>query len=412
MLSPIRAVAVRQLSTMRSRRALDEAFAMRMNQLAAMLGEQLRVPENTAAAVQRLHVRYADFCSALGWALKRPAERIPAIIEIPTAMMAIWAEGGRFTEGLQWMERLEHVASRLQPAIRGRLFYLGLCVAHAASDYYRMLENGPLAISAFTIAGNRLGLARAYNALAAASLNTGRRDDAVTYVETALRIYEQLEHRRGIATALINQGTIFFDGVGDVARAYETFRKAVALFEPAALDPLAGTALGNLAEVEYVMSEYDAAAEHIGRAIEHFEASSNQPMIAWQYQTLARCAISRGDLALAVEHLLVACGLLRRSPQPLYLARTAEITARVLVFGGDPERAAPILAAARRFRAERALLPLGTYAKEVVDDEVAVKEALGPRQAELARLAAGWDLGRLNDIITEHLGAAPAVATG
>jgi predicted ATPase len=413
MLLPIRAVAVRHLATMRTRRALDEAFAVRMNHVAMMLREQVRIPDQTAAAVQRLHARYADFCSALAWALKRPPERLPLVSEIPTAMMAIWVEGGRFTEGLRWMERLELVASRVEPAMRGRIFYLGLCVAHAASEYHRMVENGPVTISAFTIAGDRLGLARAYNALAAASLNTGRLEEATTYVETALRFYQQLGHQRGVATALINQGGIFFDGLGDLTRAQETFRKAVAVFENGPPDALAGTAIGNLAEVEYAMGDFDAAADLSRVAMEHFEASSSPAMIAWQHQTLARCAIARGYLHIAREELLVACDLLRHSPQPLYLARGAESAARLLVASGDSNGAALLLASARRFRAERGLLPLGTLAREVAADETAVRASLGPQGWDRAlKTTATWDLARLTDIVSEYLSAQPPVATG
>ncbi|HEY5339791.1 MAG TPA: AAA family ATPase, partial [Candidatus Aquilonibacter sp.] len=259
MLLPIRAVATRMLVAMRNRRALDGAFARRMNQLAIELRAQMYRDEQAGVAVKRLHMRYGDFCTALGWALKRPQERIEQVSDIPTAMMTIWADGGRFAEGLRWTERLESVAQRMNPETRGRLYYLGLCVAHAASEYHRMVENGPLTISAFTIAGDRLGLARAYNALAAASLNTGRLDDATTYVETALRFYEQLAHGRGIATALINQGSIFFEGHGDLTRAHETFRKAISLVDDGGLDVLCGTAVGDLAEVEYAMAEYDGA---------------------------------------------------------------------------------------------------------------------------------------------------------
>ena len=413
MLLPIRAVAVRALASMRNRRALDQAFAVRMNVVAQMLREQLGQEDRAAAAVQRLHLRYADFCSALGWALKRPAERFGLVQTIPTAMMAIWAEGGRFGEGLRWTERLEAVAGRLEPPMRGRIYYLGLCVAHAASEYHRMVENGPLTISAFTIAGDRLGLARAYNALAAASLNTGRLEDATTYVETALRFYEQIGHQRGIATALINQGNVFFDGLCDLGRAHETFRRAVAMLEAGPLDPLAGTAVGNLAEVEFAMAEYDASEEHAKRAIEHFEASSSPAMIAWQYETLARAAIPRGYHHAASEQLLIACDLLRRAPQPLYLARCADVAAHLLVAAGEMERAAPILAAVRRFRAERALLSLGLFAREVQADEAAVIAALGaPGWDRALRAAATMDPARLTDIVIEQLTGERPVATG
>ena len=407
MLLPIRAVAARMLSTMRSRRALDERFAARMNALARELRAELNIPKHTPRAISNIHARYADFCTALAWALKRPQERMSAIADIPTAAMLIWAESGRYAEGLRWMERLEGAAVKLDPETRGRIYFLGLVVAHAAGEYHRIVENGPLTISAFTIAGDRLGLARAYNALAAASLNTGRFEDATMYVETALRFYEQLGHERGIASALVNRGSIFFDGQGDPGRARETFSRAATLLENGTPSVLSGTAIGDLAEVDYALGDYDSCRRNAARAIDHFEASSSPPMIAWQYETLARCECACGNAKVATDHLLVASDLLRRTPQPLYVARLGEVAARVLLARGKPERAAQLLAAARRYRAERAIVPLGLFAAEVRADEAAARQALGSAAYDFAaKSVTNWDLSRLAEAAGDLLAAA------
>lgn len=406
MLLPIRAVAARMLSTVRNRRAYDDAFALRMNAVASQLWAQIRSGEGAARAIARLHVRYADMCATLAWALKRPQERLASIDDVLSVAMTIWAEGGRFTEGLRWTERFESVAQRLGPQLRGRIYFLGLCVMHAAAEYHKMVETGPLTISAFTIAGDQLGLARAYNALAVASLNTGRMEDASTYVETSLRFYEQVGHQRGRATALINQGNILFEGYGDHARAQEIFHKAIATLEREGPPALCGIALGDLAEVEYALSEYDAAVVHANSAIERFEENSSPPMIAWAYQTLARCSLARGSLGTATEQLLVACDLLRRSPQPLYIARLAEVVGRRLLLGGNPRAAALVLAAARRFRSERALVSFGIFSREVGADEVALAQHLQPADlADAARSAAGLDLSQLCTTLAGQLSA-------
>ena len=396
MLLPIRAVATRMLAGARNRKTLDDAFAARMNDVATKLWADIRNAENAATAIARLQAKYADFCATLAWALKRPEERLPLVEGILSAMMTLWAEGGRFGEGLRWIERLESVAQRLSPQLRGRIYFLGLCVAHAASEYHRMVETGPLTISAFTIAGDQLGLARAYNALAVASLNTGRLEDAATYVETSLRFYEQIGHERGTATALINQGNVLFEGYGDNARAHEIFRRAIAMLESEGPPALCGIALGDLAEVEYAMAEYDAAVGHATAAIERFEQNSSPPHIAWQHETMARCALARGYLADAGEHLLIACDLLRRLPQPLYIARLAEVTARRLLLGGNAKGAALALAAARRYRSERALVSFGIFAAEALADTAATAEQLPPAEiAAATKAAAALDLSKL-----------------
>lgn len=375
MLAPMRAVAARILAGVPNRRAIDEAFAARINALAAEIWRDLHGAD-PGAAMQRLFVRYGDFCTVLAWALKRPQDRIDSISDVTTATLAIWAEGGRHTEGLRWSERLESVAERLAPATRGRIYYLGLVVAHAASDYRRMVETGPQMISAFTIAGDRLGLARAYNALATAAINTGRMDEAGTYVDTALRLYQQLEHKRGVGVALINKGSVLFEANDDAASARELFREAKELLDSSGDSALAGIAVGNLAEVEYTLLEYDRATQLAREAIDRFEAAASLPMIAWQYQTIARAAIARGLAPAAREALQTACDLLRRSPQPLYLARLAEVVARLLLRAGRDSDAAFALALANRLRRERALVNAGWMAGEVEETQTALRERL------------------------------------
>jgi len=395
MLLPIRAVATRMLAPTRNRKALDEAFAARMNELALALTAEMRSGKQANAAVTRLQARYADFCAAIAWALKRPQDHLASIDGVLTAMTAIWADGGRFAEGLRWIERLESIAHRLSPEMRGRIYFLGMCVAHAASEYRRMLDYGPQTISAFTIAGDRLGLARAYNALAVASLNAGAIDDATTYVETALHLYEQIGHERGVATALINQGSVFFEAAGNVARARETLRRAVEILEREDPGALCGIALGNLAEVEYTAGDYEGSGVYAERAIECFETSGSLPLIAWQYQTMARCALGQGYVSVAKQQLLAACNLLQRSPQPLYAARLAEVIAHA-VLERSPRSAALALAAARRLRTERALLSMGTFAAQVASDEAKLAQRLGPDgAAEASAAVAGWDAERL-----------------
>ena len=271
-----------------------------------------------------------------------------------------------------------------------------------------MVETGPLTISAFTIAGDQLGLARAYNALAVASLNTGRLEDAATYVETSLRFYEQIGHERGIATALVNQGNVLFEGYGDNTRAHETFRRAIAMLEREGPPALCGIALGDLAEVEYAMAEHNAAVDHATAAIERFEQNSSPPLIAWQHETLARCALARGHLADAGEHLLVACDLLRRLPQPLYIARLAEVTARRLLLGGNAQGAAFALAAARRYRSERALVSFGIFAAEALADTAAAADALRPDEiAAATKAASALDLSKLCGTLAGLLSISP-----
>ena len=393
MLSPIRAVASRGYSTLPERRTIDERFAQRGNVLARQILSQLGT--YTALATRTLAHRYADFTDIIAWALKRPAERFDFIEDVPIVMIVAWADGGRFNEGLRWFERLSAVAERLKPKLRGRVYYLGLCVAHAAGEYRLMIEKGPATISAFTIAGDQLGLARAYNALAAGAFNCGMLDDAATYADSAIRIYKQIGHTRGTAAALMNAGNVYSER-NDLAQARVAFGTAFDLLDEDGTDTLLGIALGNIAETDYRMLEHDAAAEFAKASIAHFEVARNLTLIAWQHEVLARIEMARVQTTLAKEHLHLACDLLGRSPQPLYLARLGEAIGRLLLSVGQTEEAATALAAARKIRKERALPFVGYTTQDALADEATIRAEHGENILErAAETVASWDLGRV-----------------
>ncbi len=385
MLLPIQAVARRMLATRPNRAALDEAFADRMVAFSQEAIAELRGRDGTAA-FQRLYARYSDLCSALGWALKKPEERLERIDDAFTALSEIWSQSGRYTEGMRYVDRLEAVAGRLSPERRGRIYYLRLRLAHAASDHLMMLEHGPLVISAFSIAGNRLGLARAYNALAIAALSTGKVDEAMNNVEMSLRIYTQIGHEIGIASALTNQANVYFDGKSDFARARLIYREALERLETSGTSELRGIALGNLAELEHACLEYDLAAELARRAIAQFEAVSNLPMIAWQHEVLGRIAVARADVLAANRHLTIATDLLRRAPQPRYAAQLAEAIGRYALRMNAQRYAALAFASARRLRREYHINRLGFRAREAVADEALLpSELLADASVEVER---------------------------
>ncbi len=395
MLLPIQAVARRMLAARPNRAALDEAFAERM---AAIADEELAslAGDGATAAFQRLYARYFDLSTTLGWALKRPDDRFERVDAVFRALSEIWVQSGRYAEGLRFLDRLEAVAPRVSPERRGRIHYLRLRLAHAASDHLMMLESGPLVISAFSIAGNRLGLARAYNALSIAALATGKIDEAMSNVELSLRIYNQLEFDRGISSALTNQANIFFDGIGDFARARVLYREAIELLERSGTPELLGIALGNLAELESVCLEYDLAATLARRALGQFEALSNLPMIAWQHEVLGRIAIARGDILGASRHLSIGADLLRRAPQHRYMAQLAEAIGRYALRLGEKRTAALALAAARHTRRRYHINGIGFRAREAADDDASIP-------AEMARAAhaivEGWPAGRVPEML-------------
>ena len=272
MLTPMRAVAARMLGGRSDRHAVEERFAHHINTRVLRIHDQLLTP-SPGEAMRELLDRYDDACAALAWALKHPNDRLPIVIDIATSLVSIWAGGGRLREGSMWMERLMEQASRLPQALYARLSNAAMRVAYAGTDYQRMLALGPTAISAFTILGDRLGLARAYNALAVASLYVGKTDEASLYVETAVALYRAIEHPTGIGSALLNQGNIALEGHSDPIGARSRYLEALKILLESGPDTQIGLAYGNLAEATYFLHDPVEAVNSAQNAIRYFERS-------------------------------------------------------------------------------------------------------------------------------------------
>ena len=404
MLTPMHAIAARMLGGRSDRQAIEERFALHINTRILRIHGQLLTP-SPGEAMHELLERYDDACAALAWALKRPHDRLPSVLDIATSLVSIWAGGGRLREGSMWMERLMEQAGQLPQALYARLSNAAMRVAYASADYQRMLALGPTAISAFTILGDRLGLARAYNALAVASLYVGKTDEASLYVETAVALYRAIEHPTGIGSALLNQGNIALEGHSDPIGARSRYLEALEILLESGPDTQIGIAYGNLAEATYFLHDPAEAVNSAQSAIRYFERSQSPSLMAWQHEVIGRSNLIKGDLQGAARSLRTAITLLDGAPQPIYLAQTLESAVRLLLLQREFERAAPLSFAARRLRRDRRIPAIGLTRTEIRADEERLAAALGPDAMHAAAAQAqALDLGQLGRLAASELG--------
>jgi predicted ATPase len=329
MLTPLRAVSIRRLSRLPDRRAVDARFAGRMSAVAGEIERRQSAP-GSASKLAEVAARYQDFTAVLTWALQAPRERLALVADVFHCLVAIWCDGGRFADGLRWCDRILPSAGLLDLPVRSRVLYGAILVAHAAGDYRRMLTLGPQLITAFTIASDSLGLARAYNALGIASLSAVRIDAAETYCRTALALYEALGHRRGIATALINLGNIAHEGRSDPASAQQQFLRALELLEPDGSDALIAIVRGNLADVALDLQNPAEAERQARLGIERLSGTGNAAQAAWQRTTIARAKLARADGLSATRELALAFASLREQHHAQYAANAVHTTVRLL----------------------------------------------------------------------------------
>jgi predicted ATPase len=408
MLAPIRAVSARRRTRLPDQRAVDERFARRMNDLANELREFVESADRPDAR-ETMVARYEDFTAALAWGLKSPSERLSITIDTFHLLVAVWADGGRFLEGLRWSERVQAAAGVLDRQSRGRVWYSALRIAFAACEYDRMLALGPQLISTFTIASDRLGLARAYNGLAVASHATGRFDESQTYVDTAFALYESIGHERGMAAALINQGNIALEAHADPLTASERYLRALQVMSRTASGALTAVVYGNLAEAANDLHDPSAVEKYARSALDLLATTGDLARTAWIHNSIARARLGRNDVGGARAELVRALGLLEQQPNPVYLAQCVETAARLLSETRGQRAAATLLLASKRLRKERRLPPIGSGVAEASILMSRLESSLPPAEFEAARAeAAGVELRHLADLARRALEPQPA----
>lgn len=365
MLVPIRTDAKRRLERTPGRRKIEERFARRMAELAALLKD--RAEQQTGGTpMAEIARRYDDFTSALGIALQQPQERLAAALDVFGVLVLLWTDGGRWSDGLRWCDRVVAESESLEPLQRARVHYMALRVAYVACDYARMLSLGPQLVTAFTVAGDRLGLARAYNGLAVASMYTGRFDKAKTYAATSLALYRAVGHDIGVASALMNQGSIALEGDRDPEAASALYHEGLEIARRSGREAMIALAFGNLAEAAYFQRDAGGAERYAREALAHLDRTGDESRMIWVHHSLARAELARyagsldsARLDAAQRELETALALAERHFHADYVALCLETCARILAERGDFAVAARTAAGARRIRRERRVASFG-----------------------------------------------------
>ena len=130
----------------------------------------------------------------------------------------------------------------------------------------------------------------------------GEITQAEEYHQKALKIFEALDRKEGLANVYTNLGTIYQTS-GELDRAEEYYRKGLEIDE--ALGDKEGLAAtyGNLGSIYGIRGELDRAEEYYRKGLEIDEALGDKEGLAATYGNLGIIYQIRGDLKRAEEYL-------------------------------------------------------------------------------------------------------------
>lgn len=182
------------------------------------------------------------------------------------------------------LRRLEAALRKLpprQPRQSARIIITKSLTLFRKGKYEDAIRWGQLGLTLSRRAGDRNGLAYAYNILATSYLDTGRIKKAIRCRELAIRLYEELKDLSGQAEANNNLGACY-QSLGDQEKALHYYELSLALCERVRNSsniPIAQNNVGEVLNTIGDIGDIDEAISQFQKVIEAYKNTNDPPWI-------------------------------------------------------------------------------------------------------------------------------------
>ena len=302
MLETIRAFSAEQLAASGETDLVSERHARAFLDLAEGAAARLAGSEQRAW-LDRLDLEHDNLRAALDWTTARPDPELA--IRLGFALWRFWQKRGYLVEGRRRLERIAAQPWSSDDArLRARLLEALGGIAWWQGDIKSMATFYNEALDRWRVTGDQAEIANAlYNASFSyvftstpadpASLDPDR--EGLRLMEEALAIYRALGDKRGAGNAVWAIGNWYhFHLQGEVAIA--SFREALELFSATEDETMVAWAHHMLGTALLRAQQTDEAAEHIGPALDHFEAAGDATALTLVLDDFSALARVQGDL--------------------------------------------------------------------------------------------------------------------
>ena len=353
-----------------------------------------------AALLDRLDADHANLRQAIGYYEQQGEAGLAKRVRLVAALTDFWWLRGHLSEGRTLLESA--IASRGEAssvdcaaAVSG-----AAAIAEAQGDLDRAHELHEEALALFREAGNARGIARTLWGLGVIARQRGNLDTARCRHQEALEAWRNAGDEAGTAGALLDLGLIHqlagdygeaerlvqeglalfrrlqdhageahalhYLGIlalytGDLEAAIDWFGQSLRLWETLGIRQMVDTDLSNLGEAHHLSGSLDEAERLYRDALARFAELGDLRGRSSVLLQLGLLALDRGDPARARESLLESLRLRWDAGLRGAAAETLDALAEAFLQLGDPDRAAGILRAGERLRAETGMARQPVY---------------------------------------------------
>ncbi len=335
------------------------------------------------AMYHRVTVERANYRAALSACVERGDAEDG--LRLCSALRAPWVAYGDVTEGVRWFDRFLGLDGEVAPGVRARALIMRSELAFEQQDYAAAGEWAQAGLDLCRASGSP-GTAGALRGLAVVGLRSGRHEDALARIDSAIEAAraDGDDWEEGLALAF---RAAIIARQGRLSEAQRTYEDALEVLRDNNGWGVAQTlyGFGGLARAR---GDHTAALGHFADAMALYREIDARPEIARCLAGIGWVALSQGNLELARSSLTESLQLSLATGQRLAVARGLEALAVLAVAAGDPARSSTIEGAALALREALGHVPSAAARARLDDLLQAARRELGPSAAE-ALLAAG-----------------------
>lgn len=279
------------------------------------------------------------------------------MLRMVSALGRFWWTRGHMTEGRRWIDAAFGLGDSPEAAPwRGKALLAASVLALYQGDFAVARDMSEQALRSFEAIEDREGIASALSRLGQCAWKQGDFASAREYYHRSLSILRELEQLRSVAGALFNLGCLEIDQ-GNYEEAGRLYAECLELNAGVGDRELNAYVLLNLGTVAYRTGALKTARRRLEDGIEIARSEGSKQLLAGALNALGLVTRDLEDLTTARKHLQESYALHQELGDRAGLAHSAHSLGSLALRDGPPEAGAPMLMQSLRLFREIGLRP-------------------------------------------------------
>lgn len=247
--------------------------------------------------LKRLQAEHDNLRAALEW-LAHDKDDLEMLLLLAGSLWRFWEIRGYVNEGRRWLALALERSAGAPDYLRANGLRGAGCLARQQGDYDQARSYHEQSLALFQGLEHKLGVARELDVIGEIELQQGNIQRAVALHEQSLALFQEIGDKEGIAVALRRLGSIARDR-GHYAEATERLEQSLRLNRELGNRQHIALALNNLGLVAGCQSDYARAAGLFEEAVALYRELDDRLGVAETLHYLGNVAKERGDFKRA-----------------------------------------------------------------------------------------------------------------